>query len=59
MAKLMKTDFDLIDCYRLAVDFGRPAAEKAIAIINATMLESEELGDIAHTDSQSDLANRS
>ena len=31
---LLKREIDLIDCYRLAVDFGKPAADKAMAVLN-------------------------
>ena len=37
---LLKREIDLIDCYRLAVDFGKPAADKAMAVINESNDES-------------------
>jgi len=41
MNDLLKREIDLIDCYRLAVDFGMPAAEKVMAVINESLEELE------------------
>ena len=51
LAHAIDGEIDLIDCYRLAVDFGRPAAEKAIAILNASLHASKDLAapDVAVT----------
>ena len=34
---------DLIDCYRLAVDFGKSAAEQAMSVINAARNNTETI----------------
>lgn len=37
---MLKREIDLIDCYRLAVDFGKPAADKAMAVLNESLEEA-------------------
>ena len=37
---LLKREIDLIDCYRLAVDFGKPAADKAMAVLYESLEEA-------------------
>lgn len=43
MEDINKTEIDLIDCYRLAVDFGKPAADKALALIDEGRSRTSEL----------------
>ena len=33
MGEVVTKEVDLMDCYRIALDFGLPAAEKAIAML--------------------------
>ena len=43
MNDLLKREIELIDCYRLAVDFGKPAADKVMAVINESLKEFESV----------------
>ena len=54
MAPAINWEIDLIDCYRLAVDFGRPAAEKAIAIIDASLHANKDMAALEVSESVPD-----
>ncbi len=54
MDDLVKKEIDLIDCYRIAIDFGLPAAEKAIAVINDTLVQTKNTASLAELRSTTD-----
>lgn len=54
MDDLIKKEINLIDCYRIAVDFGSPAAEKAIALINESLIRTKKATSIPEIKPASD-----